>query len=391
MLLKSTQQVQGIRFKPMFATKASYPACIVVGFICGFSFLMGFPKSNSLYHEKYIYDGFTDPEDSKWSVCAVGEHLIASGGSNRTLAFWDATTLSRRFVVHDVHAHAITAVTGSPDGSTVATASLDGTVRVWSMPHARPLWTFDEVRNRQPSAFYHGVLHRELWNLTNPYLAVQFACSGKMLVGGRGDGRLRLWDIQSGLLLVETPFVGNPVIIGHKIQGDFWVRSLSFNCECTKIASVSDDGRLRVWSFPALTLLRSVQCSALHLPVDSVHWSPTLNKIVTSSYESTISLWDGETLELLKKVHVIGTSLRTAIFSPGSNYIASSGSDGVLRIWTSNLTLLKARRVHAKWVMSAFYTEDGAKVASGSWDTTIKLHDTADLSMLADSATRRVG
>ena len=66
----------------------------------------------------------------------------------------------------------------SPDGKTLATASSDNTVRLWSSSDA--------------------TIIKKLQGHTERVLSVAFSPDGKMLASGSGDETVRLWNIDSG-------------------------------------------------------------------------------------------------------------------------------------------------------------------------------------------------
>jgi WD40 repeat protein len=73
------------------------------------------------------------------------------------------------------HRHAVSAVTYAPDGGTIASSSLDHTVRIWKPELAKPLRTFTG---------------HEGW-----VSSVAFAPGGKLLASGSWDRTIKLWRV----------------------------------------------------------------------------------------------------------------------------------------------------------------------------------------------------
>ena len=93
-----------------------------------------------------------------------GRSLADTGGSRAGL--WDFPTLRRRFLLVG-HSERVTDLAFAPDGRTLATASLDRTVRLWSVASGQELLVLD--------------------GHTGPVRAVAFSPDGRMLASC-GDG-----------------------------------------------------------------------------------------------------------------------------------------------------------------------------------------------------------
>jgi WD40 repeat protein len=59
-------------------------------------------------------------------------HLIATASKDETARTWDTTTGQQRHTLTG-HENDVTAVTFSPDGHLIATASTDGSMRIWAV------------------------------------------------------------------------------------------------------------------------------------------------------------------------------------------------------------------------------------------------------------------
>ena len=146
-----------------------------------------------------------------------GTLLVSSGGGwdDPTILLWDvaAQTEVARLTGHRGR---ITSVTFSPDGATVASGSVDGTVRLWDVATGREVSTLEHSDEVTAVSFspdgailasgagktvrlrdYFSKEERELFTLGHPsrVAAVSFSPEATFLASGLGDGTIKLWDV----------------------------------------------------------------------------------------------------------------------------------------------------------------------------------------------------
>ncbi len=100
---------------------------------------------------------------------------LASASADGTVRLWDVRARRPRGYPLTGHTDAVNAVAFSPDGRTLASASADGTVRLW------------DVRTRRPRGY-------PLTGHTDAVNAVAFSPDGRTLASGGTDRTVRLWD-----------------------------------------------------------------------------------------------------------------------------------------------------------------------------------------------------
>jgi WD40 repeat protein len=104
------------------------------------------------------------------------ERMLVTGGRDRMLRFWDLWTSGERLAAIE-HPAWICSVACSPKGKVVATADVTGTIRLWNMQTGKLL-----VERRG---------HR------GPVSALLFAESGKSLISAGQDTTILVWDVPS--------------------------------------------------------------------------------------------------------------------------------------------------------------------------------------------------
>lgn len=97
---------------------------------------------------------------------------LASASQDGTLRIWDIESATALFVL-DGHHNSLTGVDWSPDGKRIATSGLDGTVKVW-----------DPVRARETLT---------LKGNSQAFWCVQWSPDGMKLAAGDAGGNLFIW------------------------------------------------------------------------------------------------------------------------------------------------------------------------------------------------------
>jgi len=155
-----------------------------------------------------------------------GETLALNLGRN--ILLWDVVTSQHNGQIFTGHIDRVLSMDFSPDSRTLASGSVDTTVRLWDVATGQLIG--------QPLIGHIGQV-----------LGVTFSPDDKMLATGSWDGTIRLWDLDTG-----QPF-GQPLsrpsenIIPLAELQDSGVFSLSFGPDGRTLASGQWDGIIRLW------------------------------------------------------------------------------------------------------------------------------------------------
>jgi WD40 repeat protein len=261
------------------------------------------------------------------------------------------------------HSGVVNSVAFSPDGKTLASGALDGTIILW------------DVANRQP-------IGQPLTGHPLSVSNIAFSPDGKTLASGSWDGTVTLWDVAS-----RQP-IGQP-LTGHS-QG---VTSVAFSPDGRTLASGALDGTIILWDVstalkPGLgegegTGVASRQLIDQPLTghsfgVSSVAFSPDGKTLASSARDGAIILWDAASRQPIGQPLSGHSGVANSVaFSPDGKTLASGNTDGAIILWdvASRQPIGQPLTGHSGVVHSVAFSPDGKTLASGSHDRTIILWD----------------
>ncbi|KUP96493.1 WD40 repeat domain-containing serine/threonine protein kinase [Thermobifida cellulosilytica] len=265
--------------------------------------------------------------------------VLAGAGGDNTVRLWDAGT-GEELAELEGHTDWVRSVAFSPDGSVLASASYDRTVRLW-----------DAETGAQRAA---------LEGHTDWVNSVAFSPDGSVLASGSDDGTVRLWDAGTGEELAELD--GHPNV----------VNSVAFSPDGSVLASGSGDNTVRLWDTGTGEELAELEGHADW--VRSVAFSPNGSLLASASDDGTVRLWDAGTGEELAELEGHTDWVRSVAFSPNGSLLASASDDGTVRLWDAGTRKELGRlEGHIGWTTSVAFSPNGSQVASAGNDGTVRL------------------
>ncbi|HEY9900889.1 MAG TPA: hypothetical protein V6D43_00405 [Candidatus Sericytochromatia bacterium] len=303
-----------------------------------------------------------------------GQYL-ATASSDGTARLWDLQ--GNQLAQLQGHQDRVRSVSFSPNGEYLATASSDGTARLWDLQgnqlaqlqghqHKVNSISFSPDGQYLTTASSDGTAR--LWDLQGNQLvefkghqdrvrSVSFSPNGQSLVTASEDGTARLWDLQ-----------GNQMVVFRGHQG--WVWSVSFSPDGQYLATASWDCTARLWNLQGNQL---AQFQGHQGWVSCVSFSPDGKYLATASW-GTARLWDLQSKQLAQFQGHQGW-VWSVSFSPDGQYLATASRDSTFRLWDLQGNQLAQFQGHQYGVTSVSFSRDGQYIATASYDGTARLWD----------------
>jgi WD40 repeat protein/predicted Ser/Thr protein kinase len=299
-------------------------------------------------------------ERAGWLAWRRDGQLLSSGGDDNTIRIWDPKRASEVLTLRTpTRRHA-----WSPDGTRLATGGEDGFVRVWDV-------------TREPAS-------RVLRGPEDRILAVAWSPNGRQVASAGRAGSVLIWDPGTGQRLVTFPAQAGPV------------QALVWSPDGEYLATAGADKTVRLLSVP-----RQQEVCTLGShdgPARAVAWSPDGQRLASAGEDKTIRLWDVAARRELRTLGGPGGIVRCLAWSPDGRWLASAddaqGQGALvpqpqkgwdvraavrLRVWDAATgEEVFASDGHALRIDALAWARDSRRLATASWDQTVKLWDVAE-------------
>jgi eukaryotic-like serine/threonine-protein kinase len=291
---------------------------------------------------------------------ADGER-IATAGMDGTLKVWNSRTAKVTWFIEKAHGDFAfrsgfaSSVTFHPGGNHLASTGQDGLVKVWDLTADRTARPFSRPCDAVQTV---GTAYAAAFNPLNP---------NHLAVGS--EGAVTIWDWRSEKLVHAYP--------KHPTQR----LTVAFSRDGRRLASGDWGGNVKLWNGEAGSEpLRSFPDS--RYPVAAVSFSPDAGRLAAASFDRYVDVWNTTTGERVHQLPHKGRLVMAVAFSPdpAGRLIASTGEDKTVHIWHAETGReVLGLRGHTRVAGCLAFSPDGLRLASASTDGTIRVWDATPL------------
>jgi WD40 repeat protein/predicted Ser/Thr protein kinase len=307
----------------------------------------GKPIHRQNVHRNSINDLAYSPDGSR----------IASASLDQTIGLWHGATLEPLALLRG-HTGKVLQVQFTPDSSRLVSLSDDQSIRLW------------EAARGDPVAVLHG--HTEV--------IIHFALSpdGNTLASASNDGTVRLWDLKQA--------EARNGLRGHTS----YVYDASFSPDGTQIASAAWDGTVRLWDARTLRECAVLKQETGKNPiVQCVVWSRDGRRLAAVAQQHFVHIWDAKERKKLRTLDVPTGHWKAdirAAFHPDGTLLATGSSNGMVVLWNPETGDKVAQwngqhRLDADtaFVSEVAFSPDGQTLATAGADNVLRLWRVADV------------
>ena len=271
--------------------------------------------------------------------------------SDRTARLFDANT-GEELLVLAGHTDQVRSIASSRDLRWIATASTDGTVRVFELSHGERPELLSTRELRMPGRALSVDIARD-----GSRLAVAF------------DAGARVIDLETCATRYELP--------SHDRRAVVWI---AFSPDDTRLATVAYDSAVRIFRAEDGMLERT--CRGDTRTVQALTWSKDGRWIATWQRKPQVDLWYAGERPFLQVLRGHAGEVVTARFDARGERIASASKDGTARLWSAGdgaaLLTLPAPADDARPLIGACFDPDGARVLTTNDAGRARLYDARD-------------
>jgi WD40 repeat protein len=243
------------------------------------------------------------------------------------------------------HKSMVISLSFSSDGKYLATGGLDGKVIIWEIESGTPVRTFSFADEKE--AIY----------------SLDFSHNGKMLAAAIWGGLVIIWNLQTGDRL--------RAISPHDGRGCYRVK---FTPNGLYFISAGLDMKLKMIEIDTGEEIRTFVGHKNETLINSINFSPSGDKFISSGQDGSVRIWDVASGLQVAKLNAHPGGAYCATFDQSGKYIVTGGDDFLVRLWDAvSGEMVSEFAGHKGGVGDVNITSDLKYLISGSRDGSIRV------------------
>ncbi len=309
-------------------------------------------------------------------------------GEDKTLHLWKMADASKTHSI--AHPAAVRSLSFSSDSTRVATASLDGVVRVWDVASGLLLESFREHAAGTIVASVRYVNDSLTLVSTGDDKTLQTMKTSALSVHAVHSGGVKNMSLYNGGAQVITGGADGRVVMSNPTSGNADRIFAMADRKPTVVASRSDNqrvaagfqsGEVLIWN--ANNGEQSLLTFEFGSPVTGLAWSPDNQKLIASTADNKVRIL-GPTIQGVQPVvelvahqqFTTEAAVTKLVFSPDSRSVWTSLANGRIDEWSYAGPEQRRQFNHGGPVYGVAASRDGSTVVSCSADQTVRVWDT---------------
>lgn len=231
------------------------------------------------------------------AVLYLGDGRVVSASDDFSVRLWDKTGKAR---VLGRHLGKVIRLAVSPDGTHVASASWDGSARIWPLPGESPVI--------------------EIKGHTSVVNDVAYSPDGTRLYSASADGTIRVWDATTG-----TP-------LQRLVRHGFGINTIVVSLDHNWVAYGAVDGAVRVVRLSDDQQIHDF--TADRRPILAMAYHPGVSRIAVGDAHGYIMMIDTQNWRISNDFRAtLSGPIWALAFSPDGQNIHAGGLDNALYSW----------------------------------------------------------